>query len=129
MNYWLIGAAAALATIGVVHSVMGERRIFRVWDGHAPVGVPRVHRQILRASWHLPSLLGLGQALALALWGTEPAPISTGGQPAALAALAMGVGACGIVVLWLTRGRHQGGTALLLTALLMAAGMTRVATA
>lgn len=129
MNFWLIGAAAALATIGAVHSVMGERRIFRVWNGHAPGGVPRVHWEILRASWHLPSLLGLGQALVLALWGIVPPPIPVGGQPAALAALAMGVGASGIVVLWLTRGRHHGGTALLLTALLMAAGITRTATA
>jgi hypothetical protein len=28
MNTWLLGASAALAAIGAVHSVMGARRIF-----------------------------------------------------------------------------------------------------
>lgn len=127
MNPWLLAAAGALVAIAVVHSVMGERRIFRPWDAHAPAGVRPFHRHILRASWHLPSLLAVGQAWLLAAWAAAPALRASGTvlHALALAPLAGGVGASGILVLWLTRGRHHGGTALVLTALLMAAGIVR----
>ena len=60
MNTWLLWAAALLGLIGVVHSVMGERRIFRPWERQPPAGVRLFHQQILRGSWHLASLLGFG---------------------------------------------------------------------
>lgn len=126
MNAWLLTASAALLAIAAVHSVMGERRIFRPWSGQPPAGVKPFHHQILRASWHLPSLLALGQAGLLAVWGAAPGASGAALQPLALAWLAGGIGACGVLVLWLTRGRHHGGTALIVAALLLAMGILRM---
>ncbi len=120
MNHWLAGASAALAAIGAAHSVMGERLIFQSWRWGPPREVPRRHQVILRASWHLPSLLGLGQAVALALLA-----LADGAPPWSLVvgALALGVGACGGLVAVATRGRHHGGTAMLAAAGLIGLGL------
>ena len=109
MNTWLVVASAAIAAIGVVHSVTGERRIFVPWRTASPLDVLRRHQVILRASWHLPTFLGLGQAAAMAILTT------TDGAPAwrmALGMLALCVGACGLAVAVATRGRHKGGVAM-----------------
>ena len=66
MNHWLLGAAGALTVIGTVHSWLGERRIFAPWRTSAPRELPRGHQIILRAGWHLPSLLGAAMAAQLA---------------------------------------------------------------
>lgn len=128
MNAWLLASALLLCLIGAVHSVLGERRIFHPWVQQPPPGVPAFHRQVLRASWHLPSLLGLGQAAALAWLGAAPAAElpAVGLQQALLSSLALGVAACGGLVLWLTRCRHHGGTALLVAAALMLIGLAQV---
>ena len=127
MNTWLLWAAALLGLIGVVHSVMGERRIFRPWGHQPPAGVRLFHQQILRGSWHLASLLGFGQAAALAWLGMAQASDlpAVGLQQAWLACLGSGVLACGALVLWITNGRHQGGTALVAAALLIGAGIVQ----
>lgn len=126
MNHWLAGACAALIGIGLTHSVMGERRIFLPWMASPPRDLPRAHRVILRASWHLPTLLGMGLAAVLAL-------LAAGGAADArstmLAAMALAVGACGLLVALATRGRHQGGTAMLATAVLIAVGRWQVGVA
>lgn len=48
-------------------------------------------------------------------------------QQALVASLACGVAASGALVLWLTRGRHPGGTALLAAAALMLVGLLQAA--
>ncbi len=122
MNTWLVGASAALAAISAVHSVMGERLIFQSWRWATPREVPRRHQVILRASWHLPSLLGLGQAVALAVVATaDGAPP----WPMVVGALGLGVGACGALVAAATRGRHHGGTALMAAAALIGLGISQ----
>lgn len=98
---------------------MGERRIFMPWRAAPPRDVPRRHQVILRASWHLPTLLGLGQAAALASLATAA---GTWPWHPLLGALALGVAACGALVVWATRGRHPGGVALLAAAALIALG-------
>ena len=125
MNLWLLSAAGLLGLICVVHSFLGEQRIFRPWTVQPPPGVRGFHRQILRGSWHLPSLLGFGQAAALVWLGTAAAADrpAAGLEQAMLVSLGAGVLACGALVLWLTRGRHQGGTALVAAALLIAVGV------
>lgn len=131
MNVWLLSSSLALAGIAIVHSVMGEKRIFHPWTRAAPGGVRPFHQQMLRASWHLPSLMGAGQAALLALWATAPAsdlpPVRL--QQLMLLPLAASVGACGLLVLGLTRGRHHGGTALLVTGVLIALGLARAGVA
>ncbi|MBQ0961007.1 hypothetical protein KAK06_18775 [Ideonella sp. 4Y11] len=119
MNHWLASACVALIGIGLTHSVMGERRIFTPWQASPPRDVSRAHQVILRASWHLPTLLGLGLAAVLALLAAGGAPAL---RSAMLAALALAIGACGALVAVATRGRHQGGTAMLATAVLIALG-------
>lgn len=119
MNHWLAGACAALIGIGMTHSVMGERRIFLPWQASPPRDLPRAHRVILRASWHLPTLLGMGLAAVLALLAAGGAADT---RSAMLAALALAVGACGALVALATRGRHHGGAAMLATAALIAVG-------
>ncbi|MBL8304150.1 MAG: hypothetical protein JNM26_15450 [Ideonella sp.] len=127
MNAWLLGAAALLGLIGLVHSVMGEQRIFMPWAARPPTGMPRIHRQILRGSWHLVTLLGLGQVGALAWLGLAAAADrpSPGLELALLACLAGGVLASGLLVMGITRGRHQGGTALVVVALLIGGGIVQ----
>lgn len=124
-NPWLLVAAGLLVLIGIVHSLLGERRIFRPWATSPPAGLRRAHGAILRASWHLPSLLGWSQAAML--WQLARTPSSRWPDAALvqalLAAMGIGVAACGVLVLWLTRGRHPGGTALLLAAGLIGAAV------
>lgn len=123
MNTWLVSSALLLVLIGVVHTVMGERRIFRPWAVKPP-GIPRFHFQILRGSWHLPTLLAFGQAAALAWLGTAaPAALPAASLlEAILASLGAGVLACGALVLAVTGGRHHGGTALVIAAVLIFVG-------
>lgn len=122
MNLWLLGAAAALVAIGAVHSLLGERRIFLPWRMAPPRDVPRAHRIILRASWHLPTLLGLGQAAALAGLAVPPEGVP---WHTLLTPLAAGVAACGALVGVATRGRHLGGVAMLAAAGLILCGQWR----
>jgi hypothetical protein len=119
MNFWLVGAAAALVCIGATHSAMGERRIFLPWASVPPRDVARHHQVILRACWHLPTLLGGGMAAVVFLLadGAAAAP-----WRAVLGALALAVGASGVLVALATRGRHHGGTALLATSVLIVLG-------
>jgi hypothetical protein len=120
MNTWLLSASTALVGIGAVHSVLGEMRIFLPWRTASPQGLPPRHQIILRASWHLPTLLGLGQAAT-----HVSAAAADGAQPwrMLLGALGLSVAACGALVALATRGRHPGGTALLVAALLIGMGM------
>jgi hypothetical protein len=120
MNTWLLGASALLVVTAVVHSVMGERRIFLPWCSIPPRDVLRHHQIILRVTWHLPSLLGMGQAATLAVLATANAA-SAWRLPLGL--LSLSVGACGVPVAVATRGRHQGGAALLAAGGLIALGL------
>ena len=124
-NPWLLSAAALLGAIALAHSLLGEQRIFRTWDRQAPPGVGRYHRTMLRGSWHLPSLLGAAQGAALAWLGLAAAADLPAAPllQAVLACLGAGVLACGVLVAVLTRGRHHGGTALLLAGGLILAGL------
>ncbi len=120
MNMFHLDASAHLVVIAVVHSAMGQRRIFLPWRAVPPRAVLRQHQVILRTTWHSPSLLGLGQAETLAVLATADA------APAwrlLLGLLAMGTGACGVMLAVATCGRHQGGTALLAAGSLIAPGL------
>lgn len=123
MNAWLLGAAALVFLIGVVHSWLGERRIFRnlretgvVPTGGAPV-LRAFQTRILWASWHLVTVMAWAFA-ALLLWLARPAAQAASGgvvEGAIAAALTAGAG----LVLWSNRGRHPAWIALLLAAVLV----------
>jgi hypothetical protein len=120
MNAWLIGAAALVFLIGLVHSVLGEQRIFRHLrrSGIVPTGGDPVLRdfqtRILWASWHLVTVLAWALA-ALLLWLAQPAAqAASGGAIEIGAALSLAAGAG--LVLWSNRGRHPAWIALLAAA-------------
>ena len=127
MNPWLIGAAALSVSIALVHSVLGERIIFRhlrragrvvPTEGGALLREYQV--RILWSVWHGLSAMGLGLAGVL-LWLSQPAADAlSAGRVEACIALAMG--ATGLLVLVSNRGRHLGWLALLAVAALVLLG-------
>lgn len=123
MNGWLVGAAALVFLIGLVHSWMGELMIFRhlrergvVPTGGAPV-LRDFQTRILWASWHLVTVMAWAFA-ALLLWLAQPAAQAASGgvvESTLAAALTAGAG----LVLWSNRGRHPAWMALLAAAALV----------
>ena len=116
--YLIAGVLAAVT--GVVHSVLGERLIFRhLREGTlvpTKTATPLRERQIriLWATWHLGSVFGWGFAGALIGLGLGT------GDPLRLLVVGAVFAYFGGAVLVLvgTKGRHPGWVALLLVALL-----------
>ena len=109
-------AAAVLSVVtGLVHSVLGERLIFR----HLRRGtlVPQLSAPPLRArniriiwaSWHLASVFGW--ALAAVLFGLAQSPEAPIRELAVQAIVAANAGGS-LLVLVGTRGRHPGWIAV-----------------
>lgn len=78
MNNPLLLAAAGLALVGLIHSVLGEVLVFRTLRTHGLVptaGYPVLRERqvrILWASWHLVTVLGW--ALSALLWRLGSGP-------------------------------------------------------
>ena len=123
MNTALVLAAAGLALVGAVHSVMGEILVFRTLRtrGVVPTGgypVLREHQvRILWGTWHLVTVLGW--ALSALLWRLASAPVET--NLAAWMADVAGAAtlASGLLVFYATDGRHPAWAALLVIATLV----------
>ena len=123
MNAWLLGAAALVFLIGLVHSWLGELRIFRhlreagvVPTGGAPV-LRAFQTRILWASWHLVTVMAWAFT-ALLLWLAQPsAQAASSGTVEGAIAAALTAGA--ILVLCSNRGRHPAWIALLAAAALI----------
>lgn len=112
----LLTAAAVLAiSVGVVHSFLGERLIFR--HLHQPSFVSflpalplrRRNVQILRENWHIASVFGW--VIAGLLWQLAKNPGVGSSTSPALDALAAGLLASALLALVGTRGRHPGWVA------------------
>lgn len=123
MNTALLLAAAGLAIVGAVHSVMGEILVFRTLRtrGVVPTGgypVLREHQvRILWGTWHLVTLLGW--ALSAVLWRLASVPVETD-LVAWMADLAGAATlASGLLVFYATDGRHPAWVALLVIATLV----------
>ena len=124
MNAALLVAAAGLALVGAVHSVLGEILVFRALrtrgvvptgDGHPVLRERQV--RILWGSWHLVTVLGW--ALSALLWrlGTAPMDVNLGAWVADVAGAATLAG--GLLVFFATDGRHPAWFALLVIAALV----------
>lgn len=117
MNAGLVAAAALVFVIGLVHSWMGELRIFRHLrrGGIVPTGGDPVLRdfqtRILWASWHLVTVLAWALAALLAWLAQPAAQAASGGVAEGICAAALAAGAG--LVLWSNRGRHLAWIALL----------------
>jgi hypothetical protein len=128
MNGWLMVAAALCVLIALVHSVLGEWRIFRhLRRGHrlVPTEGGTVLREfqlrIVWGTWHGLSVMGLGLAAVLAWLAASPdARAASGGVVEASVAAALAT--TGLVVLVSNRGRHPAWLALLVVAALVGIG-------
>lgn len=117
MQTSMIAAGLLAIVIGVVHSVLGERLIFRhlrsrgLVPAKAAPPLRERHIRILWATWHATSIFGCGLGvvlLQLAVAGDDPA-LGTLIKDAAAAAF---LGAALLVFIG-TRARHPGWLGLL----------------
>lgn len=119
MNLWLVCASVLLVMIGLVHSVFGERLIFRRLRGKGIIPTDggshllERHVRILWATWHLASIFCFAAAFVLLYASRAAVP------KAVTDALMASVAAGAIMVLAGTRGRHPGWIALSAVALLV----------
>ena len=123
MNTTLLLAAAGLALVGLVHSVLGEILVFHPLRkrGVAPTAGKPVLRErdvrILWGTWHVATLLGW--ALSALLWR-----LGVAASDATLAMWVMDVTglatlASGVLVFFATRGAHPAWFALMSIAALV----------
>ncbi len=111
----LFTAGILAVLLGAVHSVLGEKLIFSDWRANPPT-ILRRHRNILWASWHIVSFLGLGIGGAF-IWLSGKTDLIASLKPVLLS-LALGFALSGLIVLYATRGRHPGWIVLLTIAVL-----------
>lgn len=122
MSLLLTTAAAVAMLTGLVHSLLGERLIFRHLRASTFVpGLPAPplqgrHVRILWATWHLASVFGW--AFAGLLLHLAHAPAATLSARSVLAAVAAAHLGAALLVFVGTRGRHPGWIALALVAVL-----------
>jgi hypothetical protein len=118
----LYAAAIVVFALVTVHSVAGELMILRHLD---PSKFPRFLRsdvaakQIVHATWHLPSVLGVAYVVILWRYAERGAR-----DPFLIRTLAASMLACGVVVFVATRARHPGWLAFLVAAMLTWLGAT-----
>ena len=117
----MYAAAAGLAAVtGLVHSVLGERLIFRHLRGNAIVpnmAAPPLqvrHVRILWATWHLASVFNWACAAIL----LRVVDSATATAPFVVDAIGVAYLGCAVLVFVGTRGRHPGWNALSLVAAL-----------
>ena len=127
MNTFLVAASLLLALVGLIHTVLGERLIFRHLRvagvvASAPAGPLRErHVRILWATWHAVTALGWGMSLILLqlAWTDPAAAAQTNVLWWVIGALLL---ASALVALG-TRARHPGWIGLLLVAVLTWMGL------
>lgn len=121
MQITLALAGALTFVVGAVHSVLGERLIFRRMreGGWIPTnGRPILHERhvrILWASWHVVTLFGWAMGAVLLQRATTETPLDAWLEHAVAASMFGG----SLLVLIGTRGRHPGWIGLLAVALLV----------
>lgn len=121
MNVLLLIAGLLCILLGLAHSLLGERLIFSGWR-ETPPAIPRRHQNIIWASWHLGSFLGFGIGGAL-VWLAHFPELVLALKPA-LISLVVGFVLSSLIVLYATRGKHQGWIVLLMIAILTALSIT-----
>lgn len=123
MNTPLLLAAAGLALVGLVHSVLGEILVFRALRtrGLVPTaGYPVLRERqvrILWASWHLVTVLGW--ALSALLWRLGSGPWEKDLAAWVANTTMIAVLACALLVGFASKGRHPAWCALLVVSALV----------
>ena len=118
MNTYLIIASVLALLVGIIHSFLGEKLIFsKLRSGKlVPTNVSpplqERHIQIIWATWHIVSVLGIGIA-AILFWLAQPSTnIEIGLALQTYIAVPMFISA--LLVFGATKGRHPGWAGLLL---------------
>jgi hypothetical protein len=127
MNTYFLAAGLLTVAMGGVHSLLGERWIFRRLrsDGFIPTrGDPvlrEAHVRILWASWHVVTVLGWAFGAVL-LWLAEPAqmPLARSVLPVIMTCALL---LSSTLVLVGTKGRHPGWIGLAAAAIATFAGI------
>lgn len=121
VNPLLVAASALVVVVALVHSVFGERLIFRHLRSRSIAATRPApplrssHVRILWATWHLASALALGLAIVLGRLALDPSP-----DTVMLWAIAGAFTVSGALVLGATSGRHPGWIGLFASAVLVA---------
>lgn len=125
MNPYFLAAGVLLIAIGLIHSILGERIIFRRMRTKEMIPTQggnllrESHVRILWATWHMASIMGWFIASVL-LWLTHPSSQSVDTSFLAKA-LVITLLASSALVLIGTKGRHPGWIGLLVAGLLVVA--------
>ena len=119
MNVLLLLAGLLSLLLALAHSVLGERLIFSSWR-KSPPAIPRRYQNIIWASWHVVSFLGLGISGSL-IWLSHFPNLVSALKPA-LVSLGVGFVLSALIVFYATRGRHLGWIVLLAIAVLTILG-------
>lgn len=126
MNGYFMAAGALAFATGLIHTVYGERLVFRRMRGAGliPTNGGQVlrepHVRILWATWHLATVLGWMGAAMLA-WLALPAQAGLADSFISRAIIVANL-ASSALVFFGTQGRHPGWVALLGTAILTILG-------
>ena len=123
MNTYLLIAAGISTFVGVMHSFLGERfilpKVLPLISRHLQPGGRYTH-DLIRYVWHLSSIAWIGLGVQLWLFaGMSPAEAA---RPAAVVAGILG--ATGLVVLVVFRGRHVAWPLLFVATACIVIGIT-----
>jgi hypothetical protein len=127
MNWYFVSAGVLTIVIGLIHSLLGERLIFRRMRlvGLIPTNGGQVlrepHVRILWASWHLVTAMGMGMAVVL-FWLALPSSRSLAQSIVAMAIVGSMIASSSLVLVG-TKGKHLGWAGLLGVAVLTAMGL------
>lgn len=123
MNRYFVAAAALAFLVGLVHSVLGERLIFRRLrqGGWVPTNGGSVlgqrHVRILWATWHIVTVFGWCVAAILLRW-SHPA-VSAGLDGFGAQAIVLAMLLASALVFFGTQAKHPGWLGLLGVAVLV----------
>ncbi|WP_371397138.1 hypothetical protein [Fretibacter rubidus] len=115
-DLYLAAATIVIIILALIHSIVGERLLFKPYRTHPPGGMPRRYWGIIWASWHGVSLF------ALALAGVVFSYIGATSTPFVLMFFAFTLCVFSGLIAFGTRFRHPAWAAFLgLAALLLLA--------
>lgn len=117
MNYYFLSAAILAFVVGLMHTILGERMIFRRMrrDGFIPTEGGQLlqerHVRILWASWHVLTVFGWGMATLLVWLARQSSSGNAFPVIENTISISMLVGA--VLVLVGTKAKHPGWIGLL----------------
>jgi hypothetical protein len=127
MNLYFLFAGLLAFLVGLVHSVLGERWVFKrmraggVIPTQGGTLLREPHVRILWASWHVVTVIGWCLAALLVWLALQPAAAER--YRFVSGAIAVAMLASATLVCFATKGKHLGWVGLLAVAMLTLAGI------